>query len=267
MHTQADSRDPYCPCFCSSLNAGCVYFANLCWHLGVDHPHQFTAPAKGVWIIIFYCIIWFSQVSLIRIHHNFLMPSVFTVLIHYFHCLMEEILHHCRTEGEQRFQSGYVVSCYTNERHLRDVGTDTQHSSADLGCPGSCQLGASVRPTPQQELSNCRPTTLWALLSAIPSLPPFSPSVFFPSQGKAFVPGWWEVEAAVAKQIHSGLQQSLLEKKKKAGRRKGVREKNKSIGSSEWIWPKRKKKVPTGNVWKKCKGTSFGLVVAAWLPV
>lgn len=42
--------------------------------------------------------------------------------------------------------------------------------------------------------------------------------------------------------------------------------KNKGIGSKGgWIWPK--KKVPLGNVWKKSKGTSFGLLVAAWLPL
>lgn len=94
---------PLLSLFYSLLNAGFVYFANLCWHLRVHHPHQFTAPAKGVWIIILHCIIWFPQVSLIRIHHTVLIsssPPVFTALIHCLHCLMEEILHYCRTQGK-----------------------------------------------------------------------------------------------------------------------------------------------------------------------
>lgn len=70
----------------------------------------------------------------------------------------------------------------------------------------------------------------------------------------------------MAKQIYSGLQQSLLERK--AGRRKNKKYIYKGIGSRGVDMAKKKKKVPSGNVWKKSKGTSFGVVVVpAWLPV
>lgn len=62
----------------------------------------------------------------------------------------------------------------------------------------------------------------------------------------------------MAKQIYSGLQQSLLERK--AGRKRGERgrgrKKNKRI-VSRGVDMAPKKKVPSGNVWKKSKGTSF----------
>lgn len=55
---------------------------------------------------------------------------------------------------------------------------------ADLGCPSLCHLGASVRSTPQQELSACHSATLWALFSTIPSLPPLLPLSFSAPKAK-----------------------------------------------------------------------------------
>lgn len=54
---------------------------------------------------------------------------------------------------------------------------------------------------------------------------------------------------------------------RRAGRRDGARVKKKKGIGSRGVDMAKKKKVPSGNVWKKSKGTSFGVVVAAWLPV
>lgn len=150
-----------------------------------------------------------------------------------------------------------AVSRYTNESERRQVGADVLYRDADLGCPSLCHLEASVRSTPQQELSTLPACP--ATLSAIP----FSSSLclFFFLLPRQSICSWLmgEVEAAAAKQIYSGLQQSLLE------RRKGERasgEKTQKVAMA-------KKIVPSGSVWKKSKRTSFGCgggCLAACLP-
>lgn len=96
-----------------------------------------------------------------------------------------------------------------------------------MGCPSPCHLGASVRSTPQQELSARHPATLRALFSAIPSLPPLLPPSFsalkakhlFPADGKLRLhglnkyilasknrswKGWWEeIKGSEARRVES----------------------------------------------------------------
>lgn len=203
-HTQihTNSPNPYCPGSHSLLNVGCIYFANLCWHLRVHHPHQFTVPAKGVWIIILCCIIWFPQVSLIRRHRApppSEVPFTFSALMYCLHSLVER---KSSITFTRRFYTATVcrVKVHKTKGEWRQIGTDAWLRDADTGCPSLCHLGASVRSTRLQELSTC------CGLSS-PSTPPPSSR----SQGKARVLGWSEVEAATAKQIYSGRQQSLLE--------------------------------------------------------
>lgn len=190
--------------------------------------------------------------------------SVFTALIHCLHCLMEEILHYCRNSRQTMplTPAAVAVSRYTNESERRQVGADVLYRDADLGCPSLCHLEASVRSTPQQELSTLPACP--ATLSAIPfsSSLPSSLCLFFFSLPRQSICSWLmgEVEAAAAKQIYSGLQQSLLERRK--GERERERGENTEGGYGQKI-------VPSGSVWKKSKRTSFGCgggCLAACLP-
>lgn len=117
-------------------------------------------------------------------------PSVFSALIHCLHCLMEEILHHCRTQGEPRLSHPRLLPFQDTQMRAsaRQVGADVSHRDADSGCPSLCHLGAFCQIHSTTRALNPL-ARLPVLQHSLPSLPP--PSVFFSSQGKAFVPGWW----------------------------------------------------------------------------